>query len=104
MDSAEEFIVPGVRSPGGREADGDDNGCDGLGTAPNAKGLNACSLLVVAFCPVDCCCTLGCKKSVNEGLGVGCRRDDGSCIDPSGWNGRGMNPLVRHGKAGYGTP
>ena len=55
MDSVDEFIAPGVGSPCGREADGGDNGCDGLGAAPNAKGLNACSLLVVAFGPVDCC-------------------------------------------------
>ena len=55
MDSADEFIAPGVGGPGGREANGGDNGCDGLGAAPNAKGLNACSLLVVAFSPVDRC-------------------------------------------------
>ena len=99
MDSADEFMVPG-----GHEADGDDNGCDGLGTAPNAKGLNACSPLVVTFCPVDCCCTLGCKKSVNEGLGVGCRSGGGSNGDCTGCDGRGMNPLVKLGKVGYGTP
>ena len=55
MDSADEVIAPGVEGPGGLEANGGDNGCDGLGGFENAKGLNACSLLVVAFSPVDRC-------------------------------------------------
>ena len=55
MDSADAVIAPGVEGPGGREADGGDSGCDGRGAAANAKGLNACSLLVVAFSPVDRC-------------------------------------------------
>ena len=102
IDSAEELIVPGVGIPDGSDEDGDDSGCDGLGIDPDAKGLNACSLFVVAFCPVDCCCTLGCRKSVNEGLGVGCLSDGGN--NGIGCDGRGMNPPVKHGKAGDGKP
>ena len=55
MGSADDVIVPGVGGPGGRDADGGDNGCDGLGVPVNAKGLNACSMLVGAFSPVDRC-------------------------------------------------
>ena len=55
MDSADEVIAPGAEGPGGREADGGDSGCDGLGAAVNAKGLTVCSMLVDAFSPVDRC-------------------------------------------------
>ena len=53
MDSADDVIVPG--GPGGRDSDGGDNGCDGIGVALNAKGLNVCPILVGAFSPVDRC-------------------------------------------------
>ena len=55
MDSADDAIVPGAGGSGGRNADGGDSGCDGLGVAVNAKGLNARSMLVCAFSPVARC-------------------------------------------------
>ena len=55
MGSADEVMDPETEGPGGREADGGDSGCDGLGAAANAKGLNACSMLVGAFSPVARC-------------------------------------------------